>query len=133
MKNEQGYILILVIAIVCIISFAIILVMGSTVNPSYLAARRVDTVRAFPLAESAAMEGYWQLTQDPTFRGTRERYWSDGWYRYTIVDTTPGTNDLTLEVIGDGFAGNQQKRVRLTLRRANLNETFTITGWNEEN
>ena len=57
MKNEQGYILILVIAIVCIISFAIILVMGSTVNPSYLAARRVDTVRAFPWRRARPWKG----------------------------------------------------------------------------
>lgn len=109
------------------------MVMEATINPSYLAARRTDSVRAFPLAESAALEGFWKLTRDPGFRGAQERHWEDGWYRYIIVDATPGTNDLILEVLGEGFDGNRERRVRLTLGRTSLDQTFTITKWSEEN
>lgn len=135
MKNESGFVLLPVLIIVCVMTLAVISLMTRTTQASYLAAKRAATVRAFPLAESAALEGYWHLTSNPTHRLSGEKRWSDGWYRYTIIDPTPliVDDDLNLEVLGEGFFDREQRRVRLVLTRPDLNAGFTITSWREDN
>jgi hypothetical protein len=138
MKNEKGYILLLALVIVFLITFAIIGLTTRTTQASFLAAKRAATARAFSLAESAAMEGYWCLVANPTYRvDNQERHWDNdnGWYRFSIIDATSSdtNDDLSLKVLGEGFVGNQQRNVRLNLSRLDLNATFTIAKWQEAN
>lgn len=136
MKNEEGYILLIVLVIVCVITLAIVGITTRTTQASFLAAKRVGTIQALPLAESAAMEGYWYLVGDPTYRIiNQERHWGSSWYRFSIIDSTPlnPNDDLSLDVLGEGFTGNQQRSVRLILTRPDLNATYTITSWSEDN
>ena len=135
MINDNGYVLLIVLVIVCVITLAIIGLTTRTTDASFLAAKRVGTVQAFSLAESAAMEGYWYLVADPTCRVNQERHWGNTWYRFSIIDSTPldPNDDLSLEVLGEGFAGNQQRSVRLVLTRPALNTTYTIDTWQEDN
>ena len=135
MKKENGYILLLVLVIVGVISFAIIGLTTRTTEASFLAARRVGNIQAFSLAESAAMEGYWHLVTDPAYRTHQERQWGNDKYSFQIIDSTPSdpTDDTTLEVLGEGYSGNQQRKVLLVLIRQNLTSTFTMSSWSEDN
>lgn len=135
MKSEKGFVLLLVLVIVCVMTLAVISLTTRTTQASYLAAKRAATVQAFPLAENAALEGYWRLVSDPSYRLSGEKHWSDGWYRYTIIDPTPliSDDDLSLEVLGEGFAGREQRRVRLILARPDLYSGFVISSWREDN
>lgn len=135
MRNENGYVLVLVLVMVCALTLAVISLTNLTTQASYIAVKRAASVQAVPLAESAALEGLWQLKIAPSFRDTREKHWSDGWYRYTIIDQTPlvTDNDLNLEVLGEGFFGKEQRRVRLLITRPNLNADFVVSAWREEN
>lgn len=136
MRDENGYVLLIVLVLVCVVTFGIISLMSQTTQASFLAAKRVGTIQAFPLAESAAMEGYWSLVADPAFRTTDPlaRHWGNSWYRFSIIDDTPlDTDDLNLEVLGEGFTGSQQRRVILQLTRLALNSSFTIRSWKEDN
>lgn len=135
MKNENGFVLLMVLVIVCVMTLAVINLTTRTTQASYLAAKRATAIQAFPLAESAALEGYWHLATRPTFRQSQERHWSGGWYRFTIIDPTPLVfdDDLSLEVLGEGFVGREQRRVRLRLTRGDLNAGFVIDSWREDN
>jgi hypothetical protein len=77
------------------------------------------------------MEGYWQLQNDPAFRTPvpLERHWGNEWYRYSVIDN--GTN-LSLQVLGQGYAQNRRRSVRLLLTRPGLSSAYTISSWNEE-
>jgi type II secretory pathway pseudopilin PulG len=132
MKNENGYVLLIVLVIVCVITLAIIGLMTRTTDASFLAAKRVGTVQAFSLAESAAMEGYWYLVADPAYRViNQERLWSTDKYSFSIIDSAH--DDMHLEVLGAGFVGNQQRSVRLTLSRPDVSSTYSIDTWQEDN
>lgn len=135
MKNENGYVLLIVLGIVCVMTLAVIGLTNRTTQASYLASKRAVSVQAFPLAENAALEGYWHLVIKPNYRINQERHWDDGWYRFTIIDPTPlvAEDDLNLEVLGEGFYGGEQRKVRLFLARPNLNANFTIISWQEDN
>ncbi len=133
MNKDDGYILLLVLVIVCLITFATIAITSRTTQASYLAAKRASVIPAFSLAESAALEGFWYLVNDPTCRMNQERHWGNTWYRFTIIDLTPGTDDYDLEVLGEGYTGNQQRKVRLVLHRPDLSSDFTISLWSEDN
>lgn len=134
MHDESGYILILVMVIVCIITMATVLLVGPTMNASFFAVRRSATVSALAMAENAAREGLSKLHDDPSFRGSGERFWGDEWYRFTIIDATPGTtNDLSLDILGLGYIGNVGRGIRLSLIRTDVDAPFTIIGWAEEN
>lgn len=134
MRDESGYILILVLVIVCIIAIATVLLIGPTMNASFFAARRSSHVPAFALAENAAHEGLWKLNADPSFRGSGARYWGNERYTYTIVDSSPSTtNDLSLDILGEGFIGSLRRGIRFRLTRTNTSSPFTIVTWEEEN
>lgn len=135
MRNENGFVLLLVLVIVCVMTLAVINLTTRTTQASYLAAKRATAIQAFPLAESAALEGYWHLAARPTFRLNQERHMSGGWYRFTIIDPTPSVldDDLSLEVLGEGFVGREQRSVRLRLTRGDLNASFVIDSWWEDN
>lgn len=135
MRDENGFVLLLVLVIVCVMTYVVISLTTRTTQASFLAAKRANDIRAFPLAENAALEGYWQITNTPSYRGSQERYWSEGWYRFTIIDPTPliTDDDLSLEVLGEGFIGNRKRRIRLRLTRPNLNGVFSISSWREDN
>lgn len=137
-RPEGGYILITVLVIVFIITLATVILSEHTLNASFFAVRRSETVSAFALAENAAMEGFWQLTRNPDFRGTQERHWGGEWYQYSIVDSSPGAlNDLTLDIIGRGYVqgtGSQRTlAVRLHLSRTNTATVFKIDSEIQEN
>ncbi len=135
MRNENGFVLLIVLVIVCVITLAVINLTTRTTQASYLAAKRAADIKALPLAENAVLEGYWHLTISPAYRDSREKHWGDGWYRYTIIDPTPlvSDDDLSLEVLGEGFSGGEERRVRLTLHRPDLNSSFVISSWREDN
>jgi type II secretory pathway pseudopilin PulG len=135
MKNESGYILLMVLVVVGVISFGIIGLMTRTTEASFLAARRARNIQAFSLAESAAMEGYWYLVNDPTYRTNQVRQWGNDKYSFQIIDSTPSdpNNDIILEVLGEGYIGNQQRKVRLVLARPDLNSTYAMSSWSEDN
>jgi hypothetical protein len=136
MKNDKGYILLIVLVIVCVITFAIVGLTTRTTEASYLAAKRSGTVRAFSLAESAAMEGYWYLTADPNCRTGQERHWNSEWYRFSIIDDSPlddPSGDLSLVIIGEGHVSNEQRKVKLVLTRLDQYTAFTLNSWQEDN
>lgn len=134
MKDESGYILLLVMVIICVIAFITVQVVNQVTGASFLASRRAGNVRAFSLAESAAMEGYWQLSQDPSYRDTQERYWENEWYQYEIIDPTPSsTDDLFLDITGIGRVNNRSRGVRLRLIRDNASDNYQIESWHEAN
>lgn len=135
MRNESGYVLLIVLVVVCAMTLAVISLTNRTTQASYLAAKRAADVQALSLAENAALEGYWRLTTQPTYRTSQERHWDGVWYRFSIIDPTPLTaaDDLYLEVLGEGFSGTQRRRVRLVLTRSNLNSDFVIDSWEEDN
>ena len=135
MKNENGFVLFLVLVIVCVMTLVIISLTTRTTQASYLATKRVATVRTLPLAESAALEGYWHLASNPSYRLSGEKHWNDGWYQYTIIDPTPliVDDDISLEVLGEGFVDREQRRIRLVLTRSDLNSDFIIESWREDN
>jgi type II secretory pathway pseudopilin PulG len=134
MKDESGYILLLVMVIICVIAFITVQVVNQTTSASFLASRRARNVRAFSLAQSAVMEGYWRLSQDPSCRETQERYWENEWYQYTIVDPSPGsTDDLVLDLIGLGHTDNHSRGVRLRLIRTDSSANYQIESWHEAN
>jgi hypothetical protein len=116
-------------------TLAVISLTNRTTQASYLAAKRASSVQAFPLAENAALEGYWRLATKSNYRINQERHWDKGWCRFTIIDPTPlnTDDDLNLEVLGEGFYGGERRRVRLFLARPNLNANFKISSWQEDN
>lgn len=136
MKNDNGYILLIVLVIVCVITFAIIGLTTRTSEASFLAAKRFRTAQAFSLAESAAMEGYWYLAADPNCRISQERNWDSEKYSFSIIDDSPEddpSGDLSIEIVGIGYAGNEQRRVRLVLNRPDQYTTYTMNSWQEDN
>lgn len=134
MRNENGYVLLMVLGIVFVMTLAVISLTNRTTQASYLAAKRASSVQAFSLAENAAMEGYWYLATKPNYRNNQERHWDNGWWRFTIIDPTPlDVNDLNLEVLGEGFYGGERRGVRIFLVRPNLNTNFMISSWREDN
>lgn len=134
MKNEDGYVLIVTIVIICIITFSILVLTNRTVTASIFALRRADTVKALSLAESAALEGIWQLQNDPSYRTTQKRYWTDGHYQYSIEDETPATvDDLDLAVVGEGFVNDQTRKIRVKLHRDDTDTQYAIVYWQQLN
>lgn len=132
LDEERGYVLILTIVMICALTLSMIVISHRTIFASALSWRRVDSVRAFTLAENAAMEGYWQIQKEPNFRANGQRHLEDGWYRYTIIDLTPATtDDLNLEVIGEGFVKNIRREVQIRLSRSTISENFIISAWEE--
>lgn len=134
-RNQQsGYILILVMVVICVIALSMTLWANQTVGSSFFAARRGSTVQSFSLAESAALEAYWRLRQNPEYRSGQNRYWGSEWYGFTIIDNTPwSVNDLSLDVLGRGNAGGKMRGVRLRLSRSSTDSAFRIVSWSEEN
>mgnify|MGYP007126045654 CR=1 FL=1 len=135
MRNENGYVLLIVLVVVCAMTLTIISLTNRTTQASFLAAKRAAAVQAFSLAENAASEGYWRLSVQPTYRTSQERHWGRAWYRFSIIDPTPLTadDDMDLEVLGEGFSGTQRRRVRLVLTRLDMNSDFVIDSWQEDN
>ena len=137
MHNEKGYILLLVVVMVTVIACTVVILANRTFHASFFAARRELNAKALALAENAAMEAYWQLVKDPTYRPAtaQERHWGTAWYRYAIQDSTPldPSDDLQLIVTGQGFVRGQQRGVKLVLRRINTAVKFSIHSWAEQN
>ena len=141
MQDEKGYVLILTIAIICMMTVSVAVLANRTVFGSALALRRGQTVQALQMAESGALEGYWQLIRNPEFRtaGTGvTKVFNDavfsGRYTYRIIDNTPtNLQDLELEIVSEGLVGRWQRKVRLRLSRSNNNTAFKKNAWQEEN
>ena len=141
--GEKGYVLILTIVIVSLLTVSIAIFANRTIFASFLAYRREKKVQAYQLAESAALEGVWRVSQNPGFRQstaentfymdeqTNGRPW---YYRFTVVDPTPATaDDLELMIVGEGFAGNYQSKVTIRIQRATVSSHYSIVSWQETN
>jgi type II secretory pathway pseudopilin PulG len=141
--GEKGYVLILTIVIVSLLTVSIAILANRSFFASALAYRRERKVQAYQLAESAALEGVWQVSQNPQFRKstaenttyldqqTNGQTW---YYRYTIDDPSPLTSDDTkLSIIGEGFVGNFQSTVTINVERATPTSDYAIVSWKETN
>ena len=131
-NHEAGYVLFLVMIIVVLITISSSIIINSSQIASYFAGKSAPAARGFYLAESAAQEGYYQLLLDPTFRSGSERVWNQERYRYTIIDPTADLTDTTIEILGEGWVGDQMRSVRLRLTRPDPNSRFHISLWTEE-
>jgi hypothetical protein len=141
--GEKGYVLILTIVIVSLLTVSIAIFANRTIFASFLAYRREKKVQAYQLAESAALEGVWRVSQNPEFRRstaentiyldeqTNGRPW---YYRFTVVDPTPATaDDIELTIIGEGFVGSYQSKVTIRIQRTTVSSDYAIVSWQETN
>ena len=141
MQDEKGYVLILTIALICMMTVSVGVLANRAVFGSTLALRRVQTVQALQMAESGAMEGYWQLIRNPEFRTTGSgvtKVFNDsafkGSYTYQIIDNSPSDRqDLVLDIVSIGISGRWERKVRLRLTRSDVNSVFQKNLWQEEN
>lgn len=132
MQEEAGYVLIMTVVIIAVITMSIAVMGHRVLFGASLTMHKIETIQALPLAESAALEGLWRLNQQPDFRSGGERHWDDCWYRFSIIDPTAETiDDLELQIIGEGFVENQRSAVRLHVTRDNPNAQFEISLWEE--
>jgi Tfp pilus assembly protein PilX len=137
MVNEKGYVLIITIAIICMLTVTIAVLANRTIFAAALALRREERVQALAMAENGLREAFWQLSRNAEFRTAEsgETKYLDQWsYNYQIIDATPAdtTDDLTLEVTSIGSAGNQQCTLTLELARDAVDSDFAISAWREE-
>jgi hypothetical protein len=141
--SEEGYVLILTIVVVSLLTVSVAIFANRTVFASVLANRREHKVQAYQLAESAALEGVWRVSQNPGFRQsaaentiyldeqTLGRPW---YYRFSVVDPTPETvDDLELTIVGEGFVGSYQSKVTIRIQRTTVSADYAIVSWQETN
>lgn len=141
MQDEKGYVLILSIALICVMTVSAGVLANRAVFGSTLALRRVQTIKALQMAESGAFEGYWQLIRNPEFRTADTgvtKVFNDsvfeGSYTYQIIDNSPNDRqDLVLDIVSIGISGRWQRKVRLRLNRPNVDSVFQKNLWQEEN
>jgi hypothetical protein len=134
LQTENGFILILTVLAIIMITTATLIIAERTANASIFSARRAVSVQAYSLAESGALEGYWRLVQNPDLRTNGTAYWGSDYYSYTIIDATPGSvGDLSLTVRGEGFQNGVSSAtvVELSLTRPSTTALFTINAWHE--
>lgn len=131
-QSEAGYVLILVMIVISVLTLVTMSLLNQTVGSSFLVARRVARVQAFALAESAAAEGLWQLKLNPATRNSQSYDWQEGWSRYEIIDSTKGTDDLSLTIIGTAKIGKQRVTVRFLVVRPQQGAEFRMTKWCED-
>jgi hypothetical protein len=139
--DEEGYVLILTIVVVSLLTVSVAIFANRTIFASALANRRECKVQAYQLAESAALEGVWRVSQNPEFRlstaeNTRyveEQTTGQPWfYRFSVVDPTPATaDDLELTIVGEGFVGSYQSKVTILIQRTSVSSDYTIVSWQE--
>ncbi len=131
-NSEAGYVLILVLVVITVLTLVSANLLNQTVGYSFLTERRVSSVQALALAENAALEALWELKRNPDYRGAQSYIYQEGASRYEIIDPTWGSNDLSLTIFGYGTVGKYQTRIRLLVARPNLQGRFTITKWLED-
>jgi hypothetical protein len=133
LQAESGFILILTVLAIIMITTATLIIAERTANASIFSARRAITVQAYSLAESGALEGYWRLVQNPDLRTNGTAYWGSDYYSYTILPGAAPPGSLTLTVRGEGFQNGASSStvVELSLTRPSTTATFTINAWHE--
>jgi hypothetical protein len=133
LQAEKGFILILTVLAIIMITTATLIIAERTANASIFSARRAITVQAYSLAESGALEGYWRLVQNPDLRTNGTAYWGNDYYSYTISPSAAPSGSLTLTVRGEGFQNGVSSStiVELSLIRPSTTATFTINAWHE--
>jgi hypothetical protein len=137
MANDKGYVLILTIGIICLLTVAVAILANRTIFASALAIRREAKVQALAMAENGVREGFWQLSRNVKFRtgdSGKTKYYDQWSYHYQIIDDTPSdtTDDKVLKIKSIGSAGNQQCTITLELIRDDVNSNFAISTWQEE-
>jgi hypothetical protein len=141
--SEAGYVLILTIVIVSLLTVSVAIFANRTIFASVLAYRREGKVQAYQLAETAALEGVWRVSQNPGFRQSpaentkylEEQTNGQPWYyRFTVEDPTPATaDDLELTIVGEGFAGSYSSKVTIRIQRTTASSAYAIVSWCETN